>query len=43
MAVIRLSDIIEPSVFTAYQVQNSLEKSALYQSGVAARNAVIGE
>ena len=41
MAVTRLSDIIEPSAFTAYVVQNAMEKTALVQSGVAVPNAVI--
>jgi len=39
MAVTRITDVIEPSVFTEYTVQNSVEASALVQSGVAARNS----
>lgn len=41
MAVTRISDVIEPSVFTAYTVQNSVEASALVASGVAVRNGEI--
>ncbi|MGQ0531029.1 MAG: major capsid protein [Panacagrimonas sp.] len=43
MATTRLADIIEPSVFTAYIVQNSLEKTALIQSGAVVPNAAITE
>lgn len=43
MATVRLADIIEPQVFTDYIVQNTMEKTALVQSGVMARNAVIAE
>jgi hypothetical protein len=41
MAVTRLTDVIQPTVFIEYLVQNSMEKTALVQSGVMARNAVI--
>lgn len=41
MAVTRISDVIVPSEFTAYAVQNSVETSAFVQSGVASRNAEI--
>lgn len=41
MAATRLSDVIVPSEFTAYLVQNSMEKTALVQSGVLVPNAVI--
>ena len=41
MAVTRLADIIEPSKFTDYIVQNSVERTALAQSGIVTRNAVI--
>lgn len=41
MAVTRLTDVIVPEAFTDYLVQNSMEKTALVQSGVMARNAVI--
>lgn len=41
MATTRLTDVIVPVEFTKYVVQNTMEKSALAQSGVAARNGVI--
>ncbi len=41
MAVTRLTDVVIPSEFTDYVVQNTMETSALVQSGVVARNAVI--
>ena len=41
MAVTRLSDVIVPAEFTAYQVENSLVSTALVQSGVVAQNAAI--
>ena len=41
MAVTSLNDIIEPAEFTNYVVQNTMEKTALVQSGVATRNATI--
>jgi len=34
----QLADIIQPDAFTAYQVQNSMVSTALYQSGVAVPN-----
>lgn len=43
MAVTQLADIIEPQVFTDYIVQNTMEKTAFFTSGVAARNAMIEE
>lgn len=43
MAVVRLSDIIEPEVFTQYIVQNTMAKTALAESGVLANNAVIAD
>lgn len=43
MAVTRLADVIQPDVFTDYIVQNTMEKTAFFTSGVAARNAVIEE
>lgn len=43
MAVTSLNDIIEPAQFTAYTVQNTMERTALVQSGVATRNANIVE
>lgn len=41
MAVTRLSDVIVPEVFTDYVVHNTMEKSALVQSGIMTRNAEI--
>ena len=41
MAVTRLSDVVVPEEFTDYVVQNTMETSALVQSGIVARNAVI--
>lgn len=41
MATTRLSDVIVPSVFTDYVVQNTMEKTALVAAGVATRNNVI--
>lgn len=43
MAVTRLTDIIEPSVFTAYITQNTMEKTALVASGVLVPNNVISD
>ena len=37
----RITDVVVPEEFTAYTVQNTMEASALVQSGVAARNGVI--
>lgn len=41
MATTRLSDVIVPSAFTDYVVQNTMEKTALVASGVAVKNNVI--
>lgn len=41
MATTQISDLIIPAEFTAYVVQNTMEKSALYQSGVATQNAAM--
>lgn len=41
MAVVQLTDVIVPSEFTDYVVQNTFEKTALVMSNVAARNAAI--
>ncbi|RBP69605.1 major capsid protein [Marinobacter nauticus] len=41
MAIVRLSDIIEPEVFTSYVTQNTMAKTALAESGVLVDNAVI--
>lgn len=41
MATVRLSDVVTPEEFTAYQVQNSMVGTALLESGVMTRNAFI--
>lgn len=41
MAVIQIADVIVPSQFTTYVVENSLVKSALVQSGLVVRNGAI--
>ncbi|WP_417522343.1 major capsid protein [Marinobacter sp.] len=41
MAVTRLSDIIEPTKFTDYVVQNTMQRTALSESGVLVPNAVM--
>ena len=41
MAVTRLSDIIEPEVFTEYVTVNSMVKTGLIDTGVVARNSLI--
>ncbi len=41
MAQTQLSDVIIPDEFTAYQVETSLVSTALSQSDMVARNAVI--
>lgn len=38
MAVTRISDVVVPAEFTAFQVQNTLTNTALFQSGVAVTN-----
>lgn len=41
MAVTQIADVIVPANFTSYIVQNTMEKTALAESGVAVRNGVI--
>lgn len=41
MTTTRLADIIEPAKFTEYLTQNSMELTALVQSGILTRNALI--
>lgn len=41
MPVTQIADIIVPAEFTAYQVENSLISTALFQSGVVAKNGAI--
>jgi hypothetical protein len=38
MPVVQIADVIVPAEFTAYQVENSLVSTALFQSGVAVKN-----
>ena len=38
MAQTQISDVVVPAEFTAYQVENSMVSTALYQSGVAIHN-----
>lgn len=39
MAITRIADIIEPTHFTNYVIQRTMEKSALLQSGIVENNA----
>jgi len=41
MATVQITDVIVPAQFTSYIVENSIEKSALVQSGIVTRNAAI--
>lgn len=41
MATVQIADVVVPSPFTAYVVENSIEKSALVTSGIVARNAAV--
>ena len=41
MTVTRLSDVVVPEEFTAYVVQDTMEKSALVRSGIVQRNGEI--
>lgn len=41
MAVTRLGDVVIPEEFTSYVVQNTMEASALVQSGIVQRNGEI--
>jgi hypothetical protein len=38
MAQVQIADVVVPAEFTAYQVENSMVSTALYQSGVAIPN-----
>ena len=38
MAQTQIADVVVPAEFTAYQVENSLVSTALFQSGVAVQN-----
>lgn len=41
MAATQITDVIVPSVFTSYVVQNTMQRTALFTSGVAVRNGEI--
>jgi hypothetical protein len=41
MTTVRIADVVVPDQFTAYVVDNSVEKTALYESGVVRRNGQI--
>jgi hypothetical protein len=41
METVQISDVVIPTEFTAYVVENSVELSALVQSGIVTRNAAI--
>ena len=43
MATIQIADVIVPTQFTQYIVNNTMERTALYQSGVAVKNAAMQE
>src|SRR4051812_15680144 len=38
MAQVQIADVVVPAEFTAYQVENSMVSTALYQSGVVLPN-----
>jgi hypothetical protein len=38
MAQVQITDVVVPAEFTAYQVENSMLSTALFQSGVALLN-----
>jgi hypothetical protein len=38
MAQVQITDVVVPAEFTAYQVENSMVNTALYQSGVVLPN-----
>lgn len=43
MALTQLADVIIPEVYADYQAENSPEKTAFYESGVVARNALLDQ
>lgn len=43
MAVVQLTDVIVPDQFSAYTVQNSVEKTALFASGVMVPNGAMAD
>ena len=43
MAVTRLTDIVEPQAFTDYILQETMTKTALFESGAMVQNSVIAQ
>ena len=43
MPTTQIADVVVPQNFTAYQVENSLLSTALFQSGVVAKNGLMAE
>lgn len=43
MAVVQLSDVVIPDVYTSYQAVNNIENSAFVESGVIARNPLLDQ
>ena len=43
MPTVQISDVVVPANFTAYQVENSLVSTALFQSGVVVKNGLIAD
>jgi hypothetical protein len=43
MAVVQLSDVVIPAVYTSYSAVDNIENSAFVQSGVVARNALLDQ
>ena len=43
MPTVQLADVIEPEVYTDYQVVDSPEKTAFFQSGIVVRNPTLDE
>ena len=43
MSTVRLSDVIIPKVYESYQEVNSVEKTAIFQSGIITRNAMLDQ
>jgi hypothetical protein len=41
MAVTQIADVVVPAEFTAYQVENSMVSTALFQSGVLVQNGLV--
>lgn len=43
MALVQLTDVIEPEVYADYQAEDSPEKTAFYESGVIVRNELLDQ